>query len=109
MYYSFYCVGELEGDGLVQKFGFEGLGDVFNCVYYFDLVVDVIIEIVCVVDIYDEMVVGVCVMDCIMCCDLFIILVWYLNIYWLVYYDVYEYFEELLCFGFGVVSVWWMN
>lgn len=109
MHYSFYRVGELEGDGLVQKFGSDGLGDVFNRAHYSDPAVDAIIEIVRAADTYDEMAAGVRAMDRIMRRDLFIIPAWYLNTYWLAYYDVYEHPEELPRLGLGVASVWWMN
>lgn len=109
MHYSFYSVGELEGDGLTQKFGSDGLGDVFNRAHYSDPAVDAIIEIVRNADTYDEMAAGVRAIDRIMRSDLFIIPAWYLSSYWLSYYDFYEHPADLPRYGLGVANVWWAN
>lgn len=109
MIYSGYNVGPIEGEGLGQRFGSDGVGDVFNPAHYSNPAVDKIIEIVKVAKTYDEMTAGVRAIDRIMRRDLFIIPAWYLADYWVAYYDMFEHPDTLPPYDLGYLSFWWYN
>ncbi|MCL7405003.1 MAG: ABC transporter substrate-binding protein [Marivivens sp.] len=109
MIFDGYRVGPIEGEGLGQKFGSDGLGDVFNPAHYSNPAVDQLAESIKDVETYDDMVAHVRAIDRIMRRDLFVVPTWYLGDYWVAYYDMYEHPETLPPYALGEMSFWWYN
>ncbi|OUD10131.1 ABC transporter substrate-binding protein [Marivivens niveibacter] len=109
MIYSGYTSGPIEGEGIIQKYGSEGLGDVFNPAYYSNPAVDQIIEFVRNAETYEEMTASVRAIDRIMRRDLFIVPSWYLGKHLVAYYDMFEYPENLPPYALGQLDFWWYN
>ena len=109
MIFGSYRVGLEEGGGMHQKFGSEGLGDVFNPAGYASEAVDALIPYVTNAESYDEMAAAVRAIDRIMRRELFIVPVWYLGKYWVAYYDMFEHPEELPPYALGHLDFWWFN
>ncbi len=98
-----------EGDGLGQRYGTSGVGDVFNPARYATPASDALIEIVKAATTREEMAAGVRALDRVMRKDLFVVPAWYLANYWVAYYDMYEHPEELPPYDLGYMSFWWYN
>ncbi len=109
MIFDGYRVGLEEGEGLAQRFGSSGVGDVFNPASYSSPAVDTLITIVTEAKSRDEMAAAVRAIDRIMRRDLFVVPVWYLGKYWTAYYDMYEHPETLPPYDLGTLDFWWFN
>jgi microcin C transport system substrate-binding protein len=107
--YSGYSNGLEEGIGLGQRYGTDGLGDVFNPAGYTSPAVDTLIEAVIAAETADEMAAGVRAIDRIMRRELFIVPTWYNPNYWVAYYDMFEYPAELPPYALGQLDFWWYN
>jgi len=109
MIFDGYRVGLEEGEGLGQRFGSSGVGDVFNPANYSNPAVDALITIVTEAKTREEMAAGVRAIDRIMRRDLFVVPVWYLGKYWTAYYDMYEHPQILPPYDLGYLDFWWYN
>ncbi len=109
MIFDGYSNGLEEGIGLDQRFGSDGVGDVFNPAGYSSPAVDKLIEAVVAAEDREEMAAAVRAIDRIMRRELFIVPVWYLGKYWVAYYDMYEHPENLPPYGLGYLDFWWYN
>jgi microcin C transport system substrate-binding protein len=104
-----YNNGLEEGIGLGQRFGSDGLGDLFNPASFSHPAVDRIIETVIEADSFDEMAAGVRAIDRIMRREMFIIPTWYNPNYWVAYFDMFEHPETLPPYALGHLDFWWFN
>jgi microcin C transport system substrate-binding protein len=104
-----YNNGLEEGIGLGQRFGSDGLGDLFNPAGYASDAVDQLIERVIEADSFDEMAAGVRAIDRIMRREVFIIPTWYNPNYWVAYFDMFEHPETLPPYSLGHLDFWWFN
>ncbi|MGZ9810965.1 extracellular solute-binding protein [Pseudoroseicyclus sp. H15] len=109
MTFAGYSVGLEEGESLGQRFGSDGLGDVFNPAYYSNPAVDALIPSVANAKSRDEMAAGVRAIDRIMRHDLWMVPVWYLGKYWVAYYDYYRHPDELPPYALGQLDFWWAD
>lgn len=104
-----YNNGLEEGIGLGQRFGTDGLGDLFNPAGYASEAVDTLIEAVIAADTAEEMGAGVRAIDRIMRREVFIIPTWYNPNYWVAYFDMFEHPETLPPYSLGQLDFWWFN
>lgn len=109
MIYDGYSNGLEEGIGLGQRFGTDGLGDLFNPAGYASPAVDRLIEIVVDAETREEMEAGVRAIDRIMRRELFVVPTWYNANYWVAYWDMYEHPETLPPYALGQLDFWWFN
>ncbi|MEJ6396959.1 extracellular solute-binding protein [Yoonia sp. 208BN28-4] len=109
MLFGVYRSGLLEGTGLSQRYGCEDKDDVFNPAGFCSEAVDALSKFVENADNFDEMAAGVMAIDRIMRDEYFIVPTWYLGKFWVAYYDMYEYPENLPEFGLGYLDYWWYN
>lgn len=111
MIYGGYSTGLEEGTGLDQRFGSDGLGDVFNPSGYASPAVDALIDKVIDAETYDEMAAGVRAIDRIMRAERFLIPSWYTSTFWVAYFDIYDYPEERPRYasGPGHLDYWWFD
>jgi microcin C transport system substrate-binding protein len=109
MIYDGYTNGLEEGIGLSQRFGSDGLGDVFNPAGYATPAVDALAKVVVDAETAEEMQAAVRAVDRIMRWDYFMVPSWYNPTYWLAYYDMYEHPAELPPYGLGQIDWWWAN
>lgn len=104
-----YTNGLEESIGLSQRYGSEGVGDVFNPASFSSPAVDKLIDIVVEAETYEDMTAGVRAIDRIMRREQFIVPVWYLSNFWVAYYDMYEHPETLPPYALGNLDFWWYN
>jgi microcin C transport system substrate-binding protein len=109
MIYDGYVNGLEEGTGLTQRFGSEGLGDLFNPAGYASEAVDEIAKVIVDAKTRDEMAAGVRAVDRIMRRAYFMVPSWYLGNYWLAYYDMFEHPAELPPYALGNLDFWWFD
>lgn len=109
MIYDGYTNGLEEGIGLGQRYGTDGLGDLFNPAGYAGPAVDKLIEDVIAADTAEDMAAGVRAIDRIMRAELFVIPTWYNPNYWVAYFDMYEHPEPLPPYALGQLDFWWFN
>jgi len=109
MIYDGYTNGLEEGIGLSQRFGTDGLGDLFNPAGYASPGVDKLIEAVVEAPTYDDMAAAVRAVDRIMRRELFVIPTWYNPSYWVAYFDMFEHPEPLPPYALGQLDFWWYN
>lgn len=109
MIYDGYRTGLEEGIGLTQRFGTDGLGDLFNPAGYATPAVDELANAVVAATSYDEMAAAVRAIDRIMRRDLFVVPTWYTPDIWVAYYDMYEHPDPLPPFAIGFRDWWWVN
>jgi microcin C transport system substrate-binding protein len=109
MIYDGYTNGLEEGIGLSQRFGTDGLGDLFNPAGYATPAVDALAKSVVDAETYDEMAAAVRAIDRILRWDYFVVPTWYKPEYWLAYYDMFEHPAELPPYGLGYLDWWWYN
>ena len=109
MIYDGYTNGLEEGIGLGQRYGTDGLGDLFNPAGYASPAVDTLIEAVVEAETYDEMAAAVRAVDRIMRREVFVIPTWYNPNYWVAYFDMFEYPEPLPPYALGNLDFWWYN
>ncbi|MCC5972621.1 MAG: ABC transporter substrate-binding protein [Rubellimicrobium sp.] len=98
-----------EGIGLGQRFGSDGLGDLFNPASFSHPAVDRIIEMVIDADSFDEMAAGVRAIDRIMRREMFIVPTWYNPNFWVAYFDMFEHPDPLPPYALGHLDFWWFN
>jgi len=109
MIYDGYDNNLEESIGLQQRFGSDGVTDVFNPAGYASPAVDALIEIVANAESREEMAAGVRAIDRIMRRELFVIPTWYNPNYWVAYFDMFEYPEPLPPYALGQLDFWWYN
>ncbi|MFT4150212.1 MAG: extracellular solute-binding protein [Paracoccaceae bacterium] len=109
MIYDSYRTGLEEGIGLTQRFGTDGLGDLFNPAGYATPAVDALAKDVVDAKTYDEMAAAIRAVDRIMRHDLFVVPTWYNPNYWVAYYDMYEHPDPLPPYDLGYLDFWWFN
>ncbi|SEN76991.1 extracellular solute-binding protein [Palleronia pelagia] len=109
MIFDSYVNGLEEANGIAQRYGCEDRDDVFNPAGYCDPAVDALIEQLKVAENLEEMQAGVRAIDRIMRAAYFMVPVWYNGAYWVAYYDVYEYPDELPPYALGNADFWWWN
>jgi microcin C transport system substrate-binding protein len=109
MIYRGYNNGLEEGIGLGQRFGSDGLGDLFNPAGYASDAVDRLIEKVVEATTYEDMAAGVRAIDRIMRREMFMVPTWYLANHWVAYWDMFEYPEPLPPYSLGHLDFWWYN
>ena len=109
MFYGSYGNGLEEGEGLNQRYGSSGVGDVFNPAGYSSPAVDKLIDSIQNSETREDMAAHVRAIDRIMRRDLFVVPAWYLGKYWTAYYDMYEHPAELPPYSLGVLDFWWIN
>lgn len=109
MTFAGYSVGLEEGESLGQRFGTDGLGDVFNPAYYSNPAVDKLIPFVANATTEEEMAAGVRAIDRIMRYDHWMVPVWYLGKYWVAYYDFYRHPDTQPPYALGSIDWWWID
>ncbi len=98
-----------ESSGLNQRFGSQGVGDVFNPAGFSHPAVDRLIEVVTSADTREEMAAGVRAIDRILRRELFIVPTWYNPDYWVAYYDMYRHPDPLPPYALGQLDFWWYD
>jgi microcin C transport system substrate-binding protein len=109
MVYDGYSNGLEEGSALNQRYGSQGLGDVFNPASFSHPAVDALIEVVGAATEYEEMAAGVRAIDRIMRRELFMIPIWYNPNFWVAYFDMYDHPETLPPYALGNLDFWWYD
>lgn len=109
MIYGGYSNSMEEGIGITQRYGSEGLGDVFNPANYSAEAVDILAKSVELAKTREEMAAAVRAIDRIMRYDYFMVPAWYKADYWVAYYDFYEHPENLPPYALGDMTIWWSN
>ncbi len=107
--YSGYTNGLEEGEALGQRYGSDGVDDVFNLSGYSSPAVDKLIDAVADAATRDEMATGVRAIDRIMRRELFLVPTYYKADYWVAYFDMYEHPETLPPYALGQLDFWWFN
>lgn len=109
--YSGYTTGLEEGIGLDQRFGSDGIGDIFNPAGYTSEAVDQLIDMVIEAETYDEMAAGVRAIDRIMRAERFLIPSWFAGAFWVAYFDIYDYPDKRPRYasGPGHLDYWWFD
>lgn len=109
MVYDGYSNGLEEGSALNQRYGSQGLGDVFNPASFTHPAVDALIEVVGAATEYEDMAAGVRAIDRIMRREMFMIPIWYNPNFWVAYYDMYDRPETLPPYALGHLDFWWYD
>jgi len=109
MIYDGYSNALEESLGLNQRYGSDGVADVFNPTGYSSPAVDALITAVSEAESYDDMAAGVRAIDRIMRRELFVVPTWYNPNFWVAYFDMYEYPEPLPPYALGQLDFWWYN
>jgi microcin C transport system substrate-binding protein len=109
MVYDGYTNGLEEGSGLNQRYGSQGVGDVFNPASFSHPAVDALIDVVGDATTREEMAAGVRAIDRIMRRELFIIPIWYNPSFWVAYFDMYDHPETLPPYALGHLDFWWYD
>lgn len=100
----------LPSTGLRQYFGSDSAEtSVFNTAGYANPAADQVIDYIIAATDTDQVKAGARALDRILRHDRFIVPVWYLNKYWVSYFDMYEHPEELPPFALGYLDFWWHN
>jgi microcin C transport system substrate-binding protein len=109
MVYGGYSNNLEEGSSLNQRYGSQGLGDVFNQASFSHPAVDRLIDVVAAATEYEDMAAGVRAIDRIMRRDLFMIPIWYNPNFWVAYFDMYDHPEVLPPYALGHLDFWWYD
>lgn len=109
MVYDGYSNGLEEGSALNQRYGSQGLGDLFNPASFSHPAVDKLIEVVGAATEYEDMAAGVRAIDRIMRREMFIVPIWYNPNFWVAYYDMYDRPETLPPYALGHLDFWWYD
>ncbi len=109
MIYDGYSNNLEEGIGLSQRYGTDGLGDLFNPAGYASPAVDALAKAVVDAETYEEMAAGVRAVDRIMRHANFIVPSWYLANHWVAYWDMFEHPETLPPYSLGHLDFWWYD
>ncbi len=106
-----YRMNLVEGESLGQRFGSDGVGDVFNPAHYTNPAVDALIENVVAAETIEEMQAGVRAIDRVMRYDLFSIPNWYNGEHWVAYFDMYRHppIEQMPPYDLGYLTFWWYD
>jgi microcin C transport system substrate-binding protein len=109
MVYDGYTNGLEEGSALNQRYGSQGVGDVFNPASFSHPAVDALIDVAADATTYDEMAAAVRAIDRIMRRELFVIPIWYNPNFWVAYFDIYDHPETLPPYALGHLDFWWYD
>lgn len=109
MIYDGYNNSLEEGIGLTQRFGSDGLGDLFNPASYASPAVDELAKYVVAATSYEEMATAVRAIDRILRASYFVVPTWYKNEAWLAYYDMFRHPEPLPLYDLGYLDFWWYD
>lgn len=109
MLFDSYSVGFQEGRGFLQKFGCEDADDVFNPAGFCHPAIEIIGERIASAEDLDEMSALITAADRILRAERFVVPVWYNDVYWVAYYDMYEYSDVLPEFALGYRDHWWID
>ena len=109
MIFDSYTNGLEEGVGISQRYGCEDRDDVFNPAGYCDPAVDTIIEDLQDTESLEDMQAAVRAIDRIMRDAFFMVPVWYNDTYWVAYYDMYAYPDDLPPYDLGSDNFWWID
>lgn len=109
MIYDGYINSLEEGIGITQRFGSDGLGDVFNPASYASDAVDELAKYVVAAKSYDEMATAVRAIDRILRASYFMVPTWYKNEAWIAYYDMFRHPEPLPLYDLGYLDFWWYD
>ena len=102
-------MGYEPGAGLVQYFGTEGLGDVFNTAGLSNPAVDRLIQVVMKAETREELHVAVKALDRVLRSLRIWVPQWYKDAYTVAYYDMYEHPEPLPPYSLGFLDFWWID
>ncbi|WP_245866996.1 extracellular solute-binding protein [Oceaniglobus roseus] len=109
MIFDSYTNGLEEARGISQRYGCDDRDDVFNPAGYCDPAVDKLIERLIETDNLEDMQAAVRAIDRIMRHAYFMVPVWYLDKYWVAYYDMFEHPDPLPPYSLGNLDFWWYN
>jgi microcin C transport system substrate-binding protein len=111
MIYDGYVSGFEEGAGFSQKFGSQGVDDVFNPAGYSSPAIDALAEDILEAETYDDMAAIVRAADRILRHEYFVVPAWYGSDYWVAHYDMYEHppAEQMPPLDLGYLDFWWYN
>lgn len=105
-----FAMSEEPGIGLGQYFGSADMEySTFNPAGVANGTVDALIEKVVLADNREDLAVAVSALDRTMRHMHFIVPMWYNPNYWVAYYDMYEYPENLPPYALGYLDFWWVN
>ncbi|RPE66492.1 microcin C transport system substrate-binding protein [Pacificibacter maritimus] len=109
--YDGYVNGFEEGAGFEQKFGSEGVDDVFNPAGYSSPAIDALAVEILQAETYEDMAAVVRAADRIMRYDYFVVPAWYGSDYWVAYYDMYAHPEadKMPPLDLGYLDFWWYD
>ena len=103
-------MSEIPGSSLRQYFGSIGTADaLFNSPGLSDPVVDELLEVVIGADTREEMETATRALDRVLRWQRIRIPQWYNDSYWVAYYDIYRYPEELPPLSLGFLDFWWVD
>ncbi|WP_417259685.1 extracellular solute-binding protein [Celeribacter sp.] len=106
-----YTSGFEEGVSLSQKYGTEGIDDVFNPAGYASEAADILIQQVIEAPTYDDMAAALRAVDRLFRYEYFVVPTWFLDKHWVAYYDMYEHppEEQMAPYHLGYLDYWWYN
>lgn len=103
-------MGYEPGSGLRQYFGSIGADEaLFNSPGLADPVIDELVELVVAAETRDEMETAVRALDRVLRWERIRVPQWYNPNYWVAYYDIYRYPEELPPYSLGFLDFWWVD
>ena len=109
MIYDGYSTSLEAGNGMKQQFGSQGVGDLFNPAGFSSPAVDALIDDAVRADNREDMAAAVRGIDRIMRHDYYMVPSWYLDTYWLAYYDMYRHPDPLPPYALGQLDFWWYD
>ncbi len=109
MIFDGYTNGLSEALGISQRYGSDGVGDVFNPAGYSSEAVDLLIEDIVDATTLDEMKTGIRAVDRVLRHAQFMVPTWFLDSYWVAYYDMFEHPENMPPYALGQLDFWWYN
>ncbi|WP_210529360.1 extracellular solute-binding protein [Rubellimicrobium arenae] len=109
MIYDGYDNSLEESLGLQQRYGSQGVGDVFNPAGYSSPAVDKLIGEVVAAQSYDDMAAAVRAIDRIIRREMIVVPTWYNPNYWVAYYDMYRHPDPLPPYALGSLDFWWFD
>lgn len=110
MLWDYYRNGFEEGQGLMQRYGCEDAAtSLFNGAGFCHPAVDKLADAVLHAETLEDMQAGVRAIDRIMRDAYFIVPIWYLDQYWLAYYDMFGHPDPLPPLSMGNTDFWWID
>lgn len=107
---TFFPTGYEPGAGLRQYFGSIGADDpVFNAAGLSDPTVDALLELVIRAETEEEMRTAVSAFDRVLRAMKIRVPQWFNDSYWVAYYDMYRYPDELPPYSLGFLDFWWID